>query len=285
MALSAYTCASRPSSVLLWEAMDSLAQSPRREGDAVTTSALSQGSADWPYHEDVRWLRASALHRLLATAIAFGLLWFFVQASWLQVISLKAWSGTVALVGLSLLALLIERQLGFLPAACTSVAAAAAGVSLAAWAYSHPSVLTLLALPVGMASLLIGSNAGFAAAAAIGLGLAVGVVTPAAPRIPPPEASIAAMSAALTALLLWVATSPLRMTLQWSWASYERAQRQTEQLRENKGKLASTLKDLDAAYHRLELMAAELERARRAAVETRRLRAPNITPPRCPSYG
>jgi len=77
----------------------------------------------------------------------------------------------------------------------------------------------------------------------------------------------------LMATLLWVALYPLRTTFEWAWHSYEREREQTEAARTHRAELARALANLDIAYRRLETMNIELERARQAAVEARRLKA------------
>ncbi len=239
----------------------------------MSASSASAATAVWPYHEDIRWLRTTALQRLVAGGIVTGLVWFIYQASWLEIIDLGAWSGPLSLLAFSLLASMLIDRWGPLPAPCVYLAGMAVSVLLAARAYSYPALLSLLALPVGAAGLLIGTGASFLAAAVIDVALLAGALLLPRPWLPLQAAWLTGVSVAAMALLLWVAMYPLRMTLRWAWASYEQARRQTEALLDHKGQLNRTLKDLDAAYHRLEIMAGELERARQAAVEARRLKA------------
>jgi signal transduction histidine kinase/DNA-binding response OmpR family regulator len=227
----------------------------------------------WPYQDDILWLRASALRRLIVAGLALGLLWYAYVAGWLEIVSLRAWSGPMTLVGFSALADRLLARRGFVLAACTYVAGAALSVLLAAWAYWNASVLFLLSLAVGIAGLLIGPGAGFLAAALTASALAASVLLSPTPLIPTSLAWLTGIFAFLMAFLLWVAMYPLRMTLHWAWASYERARQQTEALREHRAQLSRALKDLDLAYRRLETMAVELERARKAADEARRLKA------------
>ncbi len=217
-------------------------------------------------------LRASALHRLVASSIAIGLVWYLYVAAILEALSLRTASGPVALVLGSLLAYRILDRRSFQAGAYTYVGAVAISICCAAWASGSPTFLLFLALAVGITSLLVGPTAGFVAAIAVAaLPSLASLRMPL--LLPRTTAVLAAILAFLTALLLWVAMYPLRMALYWAWASYEQAQRQTSELREHRGRLNATLKDLDAAYRRLEAMASELERARQAAVEARRLKA------------
>lgn len=239
----------------------------------MAVSVGLKGPADWPYQDDLLWLRVSALRRLMTAGLALGLLWYAYVAGWLEIVSLRAWSGPMTLVGFSALAHRLLARRGFVPAACIYVAGAALSVLLAAWAYGNASVLLLLSLAVGVAGLLIGPGASFLAATTTAGALAASVLLPPAPLLPPSLAWLTGLAAFLMAFLLWVAMYPLRMTLHWAWASYERARQQTEALREHRAQLSRALKDLDLAYRRLETMAVELERARKAADEARRLKA------------
>ncbi|MDW8100512.1 MAG: ATP-binding protein [Anaerolineae bacterium] len=232
------------------------------------------GSAEpWPYQDDILWLRTSALRRLITAGLALGLLWYAYVAGWLEIVSLRAWSGPMTLVGFSALAHRLLGRQGFVPAACVFTAGVAFSVIVATWAYANAEAILLLSLAVGIAGLLIGPRAGFLAAMTTAGTLAASVLLPPAPLLSPSLAWLTSLAAFLMALLLWVAMYPLQMALHWSWSSYERAQQQTRAVQEHRAQLSRALKDLDLAYRRLETMAVELERARKAADEARRLKA------------
>ena len=73
-------------------------------------------------------------------------------------------------------------------------------------------------------------------------------------------------------LLCWLATRPTRTALEWSWQSYVQALRKAEEARDRQGELGRLSKSLTEAYVRLEQINLELERARQAAEEARRLK-------------
>ncbi len=75
------------------------------------------------------------------------------------------------------------------------------------------------------------------------------------------------------AVITWLVTRPTRIALDWAWQHYRLAQQRTEELRQRQGELGRLAKSLDEACARLEAMNWELERARRAAEEARRLKA------------
>ncbi|HEY64287.1 MAG TPA: response regulator [Caldilineae bacterium] len=235
--------------------------------------ARSQGSAGWPYHEDILWLRMSTLRRLIVAGGLVGGLWYCYLTGWLEIVDFQVWSGPIALVAFSLFAYWLTSRGGFLPATCIYIIGMVLGIFLAAWAHADASALLLLALPVGVASMLIGPGAGFLAAGLTIAALEASVALPTIPLIPASMVWKTGIFSFLMAVLLWVAMYPLRMTMHWAWMSYERARQQSEALRRHRGELSRALKDLDLAYRRLEAMAIELERARRAADEARRLKA------------
>jgi signal transduction histidine kinase/DNA-binding response OmpR family regulator len=74
-------------------------------------------------------------------------------------------------------------------------------------------------------------------------------------------------------LLAWLLSNPTRTALAWAWHSYVRAAQIMEELREHQAQLERTVKSLNLAYERLEQLNAELNRARRAADQARRLKA------------
>ena len=144
---------------------------------------------------------------------------------------------------------------------------------MSTFAYNDPSILVFFALPVGAASLLLGPWIGFIAAAAISLLL--GLIMRLAPwlNLPPNDVAETIILTVLVAILLSVALYPLQTAMQWAWVSYEREREQAEAARNHRAELSRALANLDIAYRRLETMNIELERARQAAIEARRLKA------------
>jgi signal transduction histidine kinase/CheY-like chemotaxis protein len=226
-----------------------------------------------PYQEDVLALRASALHRLIVAGLVVGGLWYAYMTGIREIVDLRLWSGPLVLVICSWLAYLLTTRVSFAAGAGLYIAGVFLTIPLAAWAYADPSLLLLLALAIGVAGLLIGPLAGFLTAALATVALVSYALLSPVVVVPAAVAWRASLFACLMAFLIWVATYPLRTTLHWAWDSYERARRQTEALMEQRGELSRALKDLDLAYRRLEAMAIELERARQAADEARRLKA------------
>lgn len=74
-------------------------------------------------------------------------------------------------------------------------------------------------------------------------------------------------------VLGWVASEPVRLALSWSWSHYLRAEQETNRARRQQAQLAQLVKSLNQAQDRLEAMNRDLERARRAADDARRLKA------------
>ncbi|MCD6290261.1 MAG: response regulator [Anaerolineae bacterium] len=230
-------------------------------------------ATEWPYQKESLALRVNALHRLIIVGISIGILWYAYTGIVLENSAPRMWGGAAILVLASIITYKLSRRWGFTCGAYAYIAGVTATVLFASWSYTDPSLLLLIALSVSLFGLLIGPRAGFLAAALASVCIIAGSLWYAPQAIPRAIAWKASLFSSLMALLLWVATYPLRMTLHWSWMSYEQARRQREELRRQRGQLSRTIKDLDLAYHRLEAMTIELERARRAADEARRLKA------------
>ena len=77
----------------------------------------------------------------------------------------------------------------------------------------------------------------------------------------------------VAAVLVWLATRPMRHTLTWAWDSYAQTLELTEKLRDRQQELAEALKSLNQAYYQLEGTTKELARARTAADEARRVKS------------
>ncbi|MBI2939848.1 MAG: response regulator [Chloroflexi bacterium] len=73
-------------------------------------------------------------------------------------------------------------------------------------------------------------------------------------------------------LVTWLASEPIRLALRWSWLEFQRAERETDRARRQQAELARLVKSLNVAQDRLEQVNHELERARHAADDARRLK-------------
>lgn len=83
----------------------------------------------------------------------------------------------------------------------------------------------------------------------------------------------AALLAWVSLLLGWLLAHPTRRALNWAWHSYAQALGTAEELRDHQEQLERAMKSLNLAYVRLEELNVELARARRAAEQSRRLKA------------
>ena len=226
------------------------------------------------YEEDLPWLRAQMLRRLVAVSAATGLAWFVVLTAFLEVFDLRTWPGPLFLLSVCGLAYWLMDRWGTLAVTLLYIAGLTLTLVLVGVTYHVAWVYLLLALPAGVASLLIHPNAGFATAGALAA-LALGRQFLALATVPVSGETLwlAALFTFLVAMVLWVAVYPLRTTMEWAWKSYDQAQKQTAAAQEHRAELARTYKDLDQAYRRLESTAKELEQARHIADEARRLKA------------
>ncbi|HVC35406.1 MAG TPA: ATP-binding protein [Chloroflexota bacterium] len=128
------------------------------------------------------------------------------------------------------------------------------------------------ALVVLLAGALLGARAG-ALVAVIVTGVLVGLA-----EWPTPEVRLAsAFSAGLLSwaalFAYWLISRPTNTALAWAWNSYVQARDQTARARERQAELARLSKGLGESNYQLEQLNLELERARRAEREARRLKA------------
>lgn len=94
-----------------------------------------------------------------------------------------------------------------------------------------------------------------------------------APGVLPPHVVHLALALLAGNLLVgWLLGRPTNVALAWAWSSWEQARDKAETARQRQAELARLSVQLEHACERLEVANAELERARKAAVEARRLK-------------
>jgi signal transduction histidine kinase/CheY-like chemotaxis protein len=213
-------------------------------------------------------LRGDALRAvlLIVAAFAFGLLLF-------AGVSIARLGEQPAYIALALAAaagasLWLARR-GPRPAATGLVVGLLGAIGLAMALYPGLPGAAALAVPVLLATVLLGTGAGTATAAA-GTTLVCAVASQQGALAPSLTVELAVVWILLACtLVLW---RGFYVVLDWSWASYAEAQRRTDELRQRQGELAGLNRGLNQAYERLEQVTAQLERARQAAEEARRLK-------------
>lgn len=126
----------------------------------------------------------------------------------------------------------------------------------------------LLALPVGLAALLIDGQAGLLAS--LGASLALLAVTRATPQIRPLAWGMGLALVWGMFGLIWLSLRPLHEALVWSWERYELARRQADQARDAQADLKQAVKDLAEAGVQTARLNQLLGAARRAAEEAER---------------
>lgn len=156
-------------------------------------------------------------------------------------------------------------------AAITLLVGLGADLLLALRLYPPDAVAPWLAPLVALATMLLGTRCGIAAAAAssamvlLSPTLAPGTGVHWGPNL---------LALAWTVLVIsWMTTKPLQTALGWAWNGYERALAKTQELQASQGELAQALKGLSDACYRLEVANLELSRARQAADEARQTKA------------
>jgi signal transduction histidine kinase/CheY-like chemotaxis protein len=158
------------------------------------------------------------------------------------------------------------------PAGAAALVAGLVGSLLLALAlFPLAPLAALLVVPILIATVLLDLRGGLATLALGGGAVAaalvrLGAAEPLAALYP--TFGLGGLVLALAAVL-W---RPFYTVLDWSWASYAEAQRRTAEVRQRQGELAGLNRGLSQAYERLEQVTAQLERARQAAEEARRLK-------------
>ena len=215
---------------------------------------------------NLRALQGEALEALyLATSAAgFALLLLAFQFSHLRTEGLMG-------IALFLLPLLLHRCLArrYLADAWALVLVwLAAGLALT-WRLPGTAAHCLLALPAGLATLLISPWAGIAANAGSYLALALLGVLGA--QVEGWLATCALFGGIL--FLAWMASRPLHQALRWSWEHYALAQSRLDRARDTQAELKQAIKDLDEARLQTARLNQLLSAARRAAEEAERAKA------------
>jgi signal transduction histidine kinase/CheY-like chemotaxis protein len=146
------------------------------------------------------------------------------------------------------------------------VAAAVLSVVAAAMFVRGPGPLLLVPPLALVAVALLNPLAGLLAIA-VALG-GIGIVD----DLSPDRVVESAAAALLAVAAAWALGRNTVVAAGWALSSYEQARRNTEDAQRHRGELVQANKQLDDAYWRLEQLNLELERARRAAHEARRLK-------------
>ncbi len=225
-------------------------------------------SAPAAHDLNLRELQEEALEAIhVATALA-GLALVYLTYSWPDL-----WPLGLAGIGLLLSPLAVHRLLaGHYRARAWSLAALWAGcAALAISLWPGAATVSLLALPVLLAALVIGVQAGLLAAAVLGGGLVLAAQTGHGPAIESLALPLALIGGA--AGLCWLALRPLEAALRWSWTRYDAARAELDAARDAQADLKQAVKDLAEANLQTARLNQLLGMARRAAEEAERAKA------------
>jgi signal transduction histidine kinase/CheY-like chemotaxis protein len=149
----------------------------------------------------------------------------------------------------------------------------AAGVAIGVYVLQQPEFVFVYALFPLMAMATIGWPGAIAAELIAVLAVVALSHSPAIPLIPSFYIPAIAVAGVLTGTLGWASVHPLLTAVDWYLFSYSQAQGIMASVREQRGKLARALKDLDLAYYRLQRKNEALIAARNAAEEAERSKA------------
>lgn len=187
-----------------------------------------------------------------------------------------AWAVATALLMLGLLlAAWWLRGRSFVATSMLLVSATALGVMLTVSWGRIPAALCLLALPIGLATVLVGPSWGAGLAALFTLALYADALPwggfSALLNFAAADAlqTVAIVLAWTTVGLLWVALRPLLTAVEWAWSHFEKSQAALEQTRDTQVQLKQVLEDLSSANLQLTRLY-QLAHGLREAAETAR---------------
>jgi len=177
------------------------------------------------------------------------------------------WAMSVAVVlCITISAAFLLRAQSHLWGAWALVCGCALTVFLTAGSLHVPNALALLALPTGLAALLICTPGGLVVAV---LGSAVVLALPV-----PDDARLMALGGMWLALsLVWLARFPLTANFNWMWANTEQSYRLLDEAAEQRMQLRQTLDDLADANLQLTRLNRLAQGLRLAAEEARRAKS------------
>ncbi|MBI2942156.1 MAG: response regulator [Chloroflexi bacterium] len=216
-------------------------------------------------------LRAEAVR-----AIVFGLLAMAAFIFGLIAVDPGRWhqEPMPVLAGLALTAVatggLLSR--GVVPSTLALLVGLAGTIAAATYAFGNGLFVTAYPAVAIVAGMLLGWR--YAAVAGVASGAIILALKGYLPGVVSADvADVALLLTVVNLSLSWLLSRPVGAALDWSWASYAQAREKTEEARTRQAELARLSKSLEEACHRLEVANEELERARKAAVDARLLKA------------
>jgi len=224
-------------------------------------------------HEDAGLsdLRRAALDRTCWVCVVVAFLLLLLTGIYISQVDVTPSYLALALAALAGVAARC-RSYGVRFASVVLVAGLVAVIAGGAALLTAAPLLAALCVPILVATVLLGSGAGIAT-----LVLGGGVVAVAALRFSPAApAEVALLTFGLGGLVLVLSMVLWRSfytVLDWSWASYDEAQKRSAELRERQVELGRLNQSLVLAYEQIKQTSGQLERARQAAEEARRLKS------------
>lgn len=218
--------------------------------------------------EELRSQSIQAIAIALLGVIAYVFLLIAAQpAQW----GLEPMLVVAALAGTATTAYLL-LSLGVLPAASALVIGLLVAITVALYSFSDDLFATIYPLTAVIAGILLG----WRHAAVVGLanGVLVLGISVRSPNILPMEvAETVLLLIAINLVVSWLLSRPTHAALDWAWTNYREVLEKIEEARARQAELARLSAELSDACQRLEVANDELERARKAAVEARQLKA------------
>ena len=245
-----------------------LAPAARREVPVQTAdSTLAAQCFDTETSLEV--LREDAICLSAYALTALGILLNVVLVFW-HVIPPLAWLIELSLVVTGILTLKSLSASPRLAGPCLVVGLTAT-MLVAVWLF--PAAPLICSLPVVV--IFAGAFHGWRTGAATAVGITAAIALLAGGADSPISTEVAGTAVALSwlnVLASWLISRPLQVALDWWWHSYTQAMRALDQARDRQGELGRLSKSLTETCGKLEQMNRELEHARNAAEEARRLK-------------
>lgn len=236
----------------------------------MRTIGLSDLSRDRYASFSLEVLRTEALRLTALALLALALLLDLISVD----ANLVPTQGFLLAVVLAVVGALTYKTVGVGPLLGTTVLVAGLSVTLTIAILLFPSspLACLLSVVVIFASAFGGWRAGLLAAIGLSAIVAVLGILPDRP-VRSDVALVAHLMIWVSLLASWLVSRPLQTALDWSWHSYLQALDNSEAARVRQAELGRVTKSLNETMDRLEQLNRELEWARKAADDARRLKA------------
>jgi len=201
-------------------------------------------------------------------AVIFAIAWIIMVGSYGRPEQLLV---AFILLGCSLVSIWL-RYLSFRMALVWLIGTLIVAIACQKWIFPNSAAQYYFPVVVVVSSLLVSSVNVFFVAALAAMTLLLVARLQGADWLDAQQIITPMVLTLLTASAAWIGSRQIRLALEWMQRNYKRANELLEQLRDERGSLARTLKMLEDAYIRIEKMNYALIEARSAAENARQLK-------------